>query len=450
MTQSRRRVLKRGSAVIGTVSLVGCLGGGTETDAGTGTERATVEGSGGSTAGDGESTATAATTGTEPPASERPATDVAGYTEWLPAPSAVEFVPETGYAFRATAPAQVVELADALGQGVTEPLTRELQVPGMETLADATTVVQLLRSAFVYEAAVDPDAVERGFEDLGFTAVDTYRDFTVLTPDSSDDTRAAAVGDGVVLTVGRFASSDDVAKRPAVETIIDAKAGTAERYTDAVPDCGHLADALGHGHFVTGRTHDAGATFDGAVSEGTSLHVGETDSRVRASVVFADAADENAVAEWARDASTFYGTAPSTRVDGRVVIAVATVSSDTVTEVPVGFPGPAIREDGPDAPPQVSFGFEYDSATNSLRIRHEAGDSVPVEALFVRGSGFVDPEGVDQTSAGQWQGTVGGDGRVVAGDEVVVGAAPGYEVRIEWEAGDGDAATLASDEGPEA
>jgi hypothetical protein len=68
MTQSRRRVLKRGSAVIGTVSLVGCLGGGTGTDAGTGTERATVEGSGGSTAGDGESTATAATTGTEPPA----------------------------------------------------------------------------------------------------------------------------------------------------------------------------------------------------------------------------------------------------------------------------------------------------------------------------------------------------------------------------------------------
>jgi hypothetical protein len=448
MGPTRRRVLELGGAVLATVPLAGCPGGETGTDP---AEEAPPS--------DGGTASTTARTGTPPDsttatgtsAGGRPATDTAGATEWLPAPSAVEFVPEAGYAFRAVAPAQLVELSDALGDGATDRLTREVPNPGIETLADATLLLQFARSAVAYEADFDRATVESEFEELGFSAVDTYQGFTLV---AAGETRVGAVSDEAVVTVGRFSSEETTDKRPATEAVIDAKTGNGERYADAIPDCGTLVDALGAAHVVQGRTHEAGATFEGAVGEGVSTHVGPEDSRVRASVVFAEAADESAVAEWASGAETFDGREPATRVDGRVVTAEAAVPSGDLGGFPSEFPGPPIATDTPSVP-RVEFGFEYAPGENgqgTLAITHNGGDAVAADQLFVRGSGFADVESVDQTAAGPWKGTASGDDdSVIAGDEVTVGVASDYQVRVVWEADDAQAlAILGGDQGPDA
>ena len=466
MQRTRRQLLELGGAALAT-GLAGCLGGETATD---------TDDSDGATPtdGDGESTPTATATdtatatptdtptptatATPAPAGDRPATDLAGYTEWLPAPSAIEFVDETGYAFLGITPAQLVELADSLGDGATDSLTQETPNPGIDTLADATVVLQFARSAFLYEADFDRAATENEFAELGFSEAGTHRGFTVFTPSgdsAGSDTRASAVGDGVVVSVGQFSSQDSVDKRPATEAIIDARTGDAERYTDAVPECARLAETLGNGHVVAGRTHETGATFEGAVGEGTSTHVGSEQSRARASVVFDGEADAGALAEWAGDAETFHGQEPTTRADGSVATADALVPTGEIATFPSEFPGPTIPDDSGPGVPQVEFTFEYESTGDGqglLTVTHYGGDTVSADELFVRGSGFADVSDADQTTPGQWQGTASGDDNaVVAGDSVDVGVTADYEIIVVWERTDQDvAATLAENDGPDA
>ena len=451
MTWTRRRLLGRGSVVLATAALAGCPSG---SETGT-------DGDGEPTTGEGDrttapATPTATLTGTGPatgtPAGEQSAADLAGFTDWLPAPSTIEFVPDTGYAFRAVAAAGIRDFSDALPDSTTADLQQQIALPGIETLADATTFLQFARSAFLYTAAFDRGAVEEEFQRLGVTPVGDYRGFTVLT---ASDPRAAAVGDDAVLTVDRFSSTDTVDKRPAVEAVIDARTGNGPRYTGAIPDCDRLVDALGPGHHVTGRTHEVGATFDGAVGEGTSTHVGSTDTRVRASVIFDETADEDALAAWVGDAPVFAGTDPTTAVDGRVVTADTAVPTGELTAFPPAFPGPEITESPPSRLPQVAFGFEYESTGDGrgrLTVTHEAGDSVSADQLFLRGQGFADVAGVDQTSQGPWQGEASGDGgRVVAGDSAVAGVTSDYQVSVQWESADGGVdGVFASDQGPDA
>lgn len=463
MRRTRRRVLELGGAAFAT-GFAGCLGGdGAATDANDGGATPTdAAGEATPTATPTETptpteTATPTETPTATPPGDRPATDIAGFGEWLPAPSAIEFVPETGYAFLGIATSQLVELSDALGDGATGSLTQETVLPGIDTLGDATAVLRFARSAQVYEAEFDRATAESGFEDLGFSAADTYRGYTVMTPESGaagSNTRAVAVGDGSMVAVGQFSSEEEVDKRPATEAIIDAKTGNAERYADAVPDFGRLVDALGNAHVLAARTHETGATFEGATGEGLSTHVADADSRVRAGAAFAEEADEVALAEWASDAESFHGQEPTTAVDGRVATAAALVPTGEITEFPSEFPGPPIPGEDVSAP-QISFEFEYESSGDGqgiLTITHDGGDAAAAERIFVRGSGFADVEGVDQTAAGPWQGSASGDdGELFAGDFVDVGVTSDYEISVVWEAGDGErSVTLAEDRGPDA
>lgn len=463
MERTRRRLLELGGAALAT-GLAGCLGGG-------GSATDTADGDATPSDGGGEATPTAtptrAATETGAPTAtatstaampgDRPATDLAGFGKWLPAPSAIEFVPETGYAFLGVAASQLVELSDALGDGATDGLDGGTQLPGIDTPADATAIYQFARSAQLYEAEFDRATAESDFESLGFSTAGTYRGYTLFTAGGAtagSSTRAAAVGDGAIVLVGRYSSEEEVDKRPAVEAILDARTGNAQRYAEAVPDFGRLVDALGNAHVLSARTHETGASFEGATGEGISTHVGESESRVRASAVFAEAADQAALAEWARNAESFHGRAPTTSVDGRVATAAALVPSGEITRFPSEFPGPPVR-DGETSVPQIQFGFEYEpggDGRGTLRITHEGGDTVEAARVLVRGSGFADVDGVDQTEPGPWQGSASGDdGSIVAGDFVDVGVTSDYEIRVRWSADGGDtAATLAEDRGPDA
>jgi len=111
---------------------------------------------------------------------------------------------------------------------------------------------------------------------------------------------------------------------------------------------------------------------------------------------------------------------------------------------------------GPTAP-QVAFSFEYDggatdgSDTAVLTITHTAGDTVDAANLYVRGDGIVAPSGAQPavTAGGTTWASATGASSVTAGESVTVGVASDCEVRLVWQAADGDtSALLAQYDGP--
>jgi len=119
--------------------------------------------------------------------------------------------------------------------------------------------------------------------------------------------------------------------------------------------------------------------------------------------------------------------------------------------------------------PTASFSFDYEQGNNgevsNLTITHDGGDNVKETELFIRGSGFNDtrpspvasgnwPAAVDHTEAGEWAGdtssSIGDTSAVTAGDRVIVHVTSDYEMRVVWQAQEGDnSATLGSDTGPD-
>ena len=115
--------------------------------------------------------------------------------------------------------------------------------------------------------------------------------------------------------------------------------------------------------------------------------------------------------------------------------------------------------------PQASFSFDYEQTddTNSqgmVTIKHDGGDTIAHEELYVRGDGFVDPgsgnyDGLSSSDADVRTGSSsfnwpeeagsGDDSAVVSGDRVYVGADSDYEFDVVYEAQEGQSSsTLAS------
>ncbi|WP_436923028.1 hypothetical protein [Halosimplex amylolyticum] len=453
MTSPRRTFLKRATGALLAGSLAGCLddGSGTETDptggSGDRTDAATDSPTATATSTDAP---TATATDTETPTDTPTATTGgslgnADYAAWLPAPDALD---RDHYTFASLATGALVDLKANLGDGAVSEFERDARVPGVGEFADASAVHVVGDSALVFETDVATDDAAAGFEERGLAEAGARHDFTLYT----GETGAAAVReDALVSAVG---TRDADAARSTVEAVVDAEAGEADRYADVSSACDLLTDALGRGHLLRGRTHAPGRTFDGVVGDGLVFSVGSEETRVATPVVFREGqASEGPVVEWASDADVFYGRKPGTSVDGRVVTATATVPSAEIERFHSQLPGEANR--AVDRAPAATFGYDYEETgddVGTLEITHEGGDSIPRSELVLRGTGFTEVDGADQTSAGQWQGTASGDDEsVVAGDRVEVGVASDYEVNVVWESADGNtASTLMEDEGPDA
>ncbi|MFC7196279.1 hypothetical protein ACFQL4_19340 [Halosimplex aquaticum] len=196
-------------------------------------------------------------------------------------------------------------------------------------------------------------------------------------------------------------------------------------------------------------------------------HVGSEQTRVHAGVVFAEGAtDRSAVSDWANGSDAFLGGTPTVRTDGRVVTATAQVATGDVTEFPGEFPGPEIETGPPTAasdsetvtasssPPAASFDFHYEETADGvglLMITHAGGEIVKRTALGLRGTGFTDVDGADQTSPGTWQGGAEDDGGVYTGHTVRVGVRSDYEIEVVWEPSNSDtSAVLDAGKGPDA
>lgn len=83
-----------------------------------------------------------------------------------------------------------------------------------------------------------------------------------------------------------------------------------------------------------------------------------------------------------------------------------------------------------------------DNGTLILTFTHEGGDPLRSDRLYVRGEGFANVAGADQTSPGVWQGTVSGERprrggpAVVRGDSVTIGVTRDCTVVLRYEGTD--------------
>jgi flagellin-like protein len=111
------------------------------------------------------------------------------------------------------------------------------------------------------------------------------------------------------------------------------------------------------------------------------------------------------------------------------------------------------------ATPQASFSFEYDegaiatSGQGNLSITHDGGDTIQASELYIRGGPYASPSSTGaMTSNGEFEGNLtAGGSEVSAGNGVVVAVQNDYELRVVYEAAEGDSsATLGQDSGPEA
>ncbi|QLH81458.1 hypothetical protein [Halosimplex pelagicum] len=452
MTSPRRKFLRRSAAALLAGATAGCLsddtttstdgpgGAGTDTDAATDAATPTATGTP-------ESTPTDSPTPTET-ATATPADDALGnadYAEWLPAPAAFD---RDGYEFTSIATGDILDRESDLGDGATEGLRGDTGAPAVDSYAETAAFHRLQPGVLVFEADLDRETAAGDLREVGLTEAETRRGFAVFTGERG----AAALRESALVLAFGVGGGD--AGRSVVEAVVDAEAGAGPRYVDESDDCERLTDAIGSAHLLSGRTHPAEEGLDGAVAAGLGVEVGASETRVRAPAVFPEGrVDEATLTEWAADADAFYGGEVETVVDGRVATARATVPTADVEN----FGSGSLPGSGRTAPrtPQAVFGYEYESTGDGvgiLEVTHEGGDTIPGSQLYLRGAGFAEVDGVDQTAAGQWQGTASGDDEaVVAGDFAEVGVASDYEIAVVWESADGDAsATLDEGSGPDA
>lgn len=428
MRHTRRSMLRRTGAATGCLAaLAGCL----STDS---TDESDSSDSGSGSA------------SFDPPSASTPIDDA---HTWLPEPAALD---TSGYAFVSVSRQSFREYEEHLAPRVADEFADDGQASGSVSPADTSAVHAITQDAFVLEG-VDVSAYEAEYEAQGVEQSGTHQSYAIY--EGVGGTAAALGDDTAVMALEGWLDDDvdDSDNLSILEAILDARAGSIPRYAEANEDAAALFDALGTAHALAGRTHELGTSLDGAVAEGNALHLGESESTVRAATVFAEGeADADAVSAWADDSSGFYGADVETTTVGRTVVVKATVPTSDVDSVPDDIPGPDVGEsDSSRAQPQVQFDFQYESAGDGvgrLEITHTAGDQLVASELYVEGGPFADVSDADQTSSGRWQGSTGQGGTISAGNAVVVGVESGYDVEVVWR-GESDSATLAAHTDPD-
>lgn len=97
--------------------------------------------------------------------------------------------------------------------------------------------------------------------------------------------------------------------------------------------------------------------------------------------------------------------------------------------------------------PQVAFDYEYDRASDGaavVTVRHEGGDRLPAENVYIESDALADVRGANQTESGPWRGSTtvaDGDRFVTRGDAVTVGVRDCEHVRVVWRT-EANAATI--------
>ncbi|RXK50186.1 hypothetical protein [Halorientalis pallida] len=381
------------------------------------------------------------------------------FADWLPAPAAMG---TDHYEFTAADPSAIFEHESAVEGSAFGGLTGATEQLDGITLSDLSGLY-LIGGGMVLTGDVDADAFRSFLAATGYAEGETYHGYTFYTGGPGG---TAAVSSDTAIRAGTLGDA-----REKIEAIIDAKQGTADRYTDANPDCRTLLSRLGSGAVAGGRTHEEAAFLDGVVADGFRWRLDGTTASFTGAFVFESqsAVDTAAVESLVAERAVFDPlSSPSVSAAGRTAVVDGTADTGSVSRLGPRYGaagGPGGRG---DRPPQVSFSWDYERRGDGVGITtvsHDGGDSVRASELVFRGDGFVGAGSTPETvageldvteSGGQWpaafaSGNVDGDAAVVAGDQARLGVASDAEISLVWESADSDvSATLSAYEGPDA
>ncbi|WP_424016851.1 hypothetical protein ACOZ4N_13305 [Halorientalis pallida] len=378
--------------------------------------------------------------------------DLPAYTDWLPAPDALN-----GQRY----PITVIDVAAARDHAAVIEGTRfdgltssGVQYPGIEP--DAFTRMVGVGQVQVLTGDFESDTFAGLLDDRALTEAGTAGDYTLY-----DGGAGAAALTTDVAVVTRNGSLADV------RAVLDAKRGAADRFTAVDDDCRRLVTALGDATLVFGLPHPGPSGIDGVVAYGGAFTVAGERTTLDAPLVFENrgAAAVDAV-ETALADEDYFDPATSTSVTrrGRSVVVTASFPTDAVQSLSP----PYLWADRQRRTPKVQFAYDYDHRGDDagvLTIQHDGGDSIRAAELFLRGAGFLSADGIPDTApadldvsepGAQWpndaaSGEIDDAPAVVGGDEVRIGVASDYEISVVWEPIDGDtSATLGDGAGPDA
>lgn len=421
---TRRRLLHRAGTAAGSVTLAALAG--CSSDGSNGSDGNDGTGADGGSGGDGQTGSSALSYGT-----------------WLVPPN--EFGEQERYLFQSRQPSALLALEAALGD-VDLSQYRGTLAPGIEWRD--VEHFHRVPGGTVVTGDLSVGEWQSSLAEQGYSESETYREFALYT---NQDGGVFGFGDGTVLVN----QSRDGAVRMA-KTVIDTHRGERRRASVVNDDVGALVEALGEGTVVAGTTtpNQQREFLPGSVAAGQRFSLDESESEYSVVVVYESesAVEVQPVVDRVGSSVLFEGPdSLSTQQQGRVAVITGTLPTGEVATL-----SPSLGDSGDTADvPQVNFAFEFDADAGTLTVTHQSGDFVAQSALYVRGSGFADREGVDMTGPGQWQGSTSGEQNgepaIVAGDRVTIGVTSGYEIRLVWESESGDtSATLAQQSGPDA
>jgi hypothetical protein len=360
------------------------------------------------------------------------------YRQWLPAPDALAWT--DSYEVLAVRPYNVVTNEHVVDEAVRRQL---LGVAGdamtwLDMAADLLSgIYQIGYGATVLVTDVGKSTLERRLEAAGFAAGGSHEGYRLY-----ETGQTAVAVDGEAVVVAPAASDPSLFLTP----VLDANAGTIRRYQSGDDDVKALVDALGGGDVVR-WCPDANGPLPGVVAAGIAWRFTDQLAKTTIALVFDDGTDvdtasiETLVGE--RGAFNFENVSIGQR--GRTGIVTAEV--DRVTTAALSAVACIDRPTSPT--PTAQFDFEFGEPTNGVTITHSGGDPVPRSRVTIRGTGFRDVPGVDQTTAGTWQGDATTADLVTPGDQVTVGVADAATLEVVFEAvGAGRAIQLALAKSP--
>jgi hypothetical protein len=329
---------------------------------------------------------------------------------------------------------------------------------------DSATGPSSAGASFVVEGTFDVDEIQTQIEEESDSSAEyetgSYEGYELYYGDDGNeysDTTVAFALDSEHVLVGMIEDAD-VSGRDAVETMIDADQGDADRYYDQSEYAQLLIDQLGEATVIMGAQFDLGTIVrdqisderartlvDGLYAAGMAgtLNGETTDNEI----ILAYDEETEVPADTARDlvdeareqSPRAFENVEDVSVSGgdRTLTISMTVNAAEFWQDYSSMTGSSMSGSGSSSSeaPRVNFSADWEEGSSSslVTITHQGGDYVDADRLSVEG---------DVRGSSGWQQT--SDGQVVAGSYVEAEVESGGYVEVVWESDSGSELTLTS------
>jgi hypothetical protein len=331
------------------------------------------------------------------------------YRRWLPAPTAIDGFDAPEYRFLLRHPTELDYPAPVRFTTPRKRLVADLDYLGVG-YADYD---RLLRTPFgtVLDGGFDPAAVRATLAETGYRRDGRYAGYDVFS--RPDVPRRAVLVDGAVVW-----SSRRVHDHPTVAALVDAHEGDRPRYHEEREAFARVTDAIGESRMVEHIPPNDVRTWTSA--EGFRFD-GDTAYHVRTFYYpEGETPPEDELRRRSKTGTVLTREVEDTdfRIDGQLVTVEGRIP-----------PGEGVQPSAidPPYPPHVTWGYSRDPEAKTVRVRHEAGESVAATDLVLS----FDVARAD----GQWSDPVRRPlstdlGRVSPGDAVTVDVSDVPEVTV--------------------